>query len=74
MTIDSEFDCPELEDIIHPINHLKVFTFSLHLGLILCEANFIDFRLKRCYFRAFGEDYNLAQHNCIARILTFYNE
>lgn len=63
-----------LDDIIHPFNHLKVFTISSIGGVYLCEANFIDFESKRCYFKAYGDSEESARFNCIARILDFYNE
>lgn len=62
-----------LDDIVHPFNHLKLFTISSFNGFYLCEANFIDYKCKRCYFRAFGDSEDSAKYNCIARIADFYN-
>ncbi len=62
-----------LEDIVHPFNHLKIFTISDTYGIYLCEANFIDIYSKRCYFKAYGDSKESARFNCLARILDYYN-
>lgn len=73
MTTRSCENCLTLDDIIHPFNHLTLFTISTYAGVYLCEANFIDFQLKRCYFKAYGDTVESARFNCIARIIDFYN-
>lgn len=74
MTTKFVFDLLTLDDIVHPFNHLNLFTISKRGEFYLCEANFIDCHYKRCYFLAYGDSEESARFNCIARILDFYYE